>query len=128
MSKFTSRISLLFYFGVFSSAVFAYSEIYSVNVHSSINEEVQHTVLPYPDSGLLTKEVWRSPAGIMCLISAVPTAIGSYGTFECKSQEGYKAQISFDCSVNASRDSSAYLFFGLVGKAGNNRNFYVWCE
>lgn len=106
-------------------------ELNGIHILRSTNGEVdQEIVLPFGESkSIILKEAWRSPVGIVCKASAFEQNVGlAKGTFECENKEGYKAQISIDCSSNNSKETSAYLFFGLVGKFENIGNFYVWCE
>jgi len=113
-----------------SSALFA-SQITRVVVDRSVDLKIEQSIsLPFNKSeGLLLREVWRSPAGIVCKVNMFGfQPEPEIGTFECESQDGYKAQISFDCANNNSKETSAYLFFGHVGERGETSNFYVWCE
>lgn len=106
-------------------------EVSSVHVVRSTEGEINQEVVLHFDQStpLILKEAWRSPSGIVCKVTAYEQNDGlPKGTFECESQEGYKAQIALDCSQHNSKETSAYLFFGLVGKFENAGNFYVWCQ
>ena len=93
------------------------------------DETISKVEIPEKEIFVDTKAVWRSNNGIECASMLVANEKQTLlGTFECKATEGYKAQITFDCSKNYSEETSAYLFFGLEGARGNNGNFYVWCE
>tara|TARA_R110000868_G_scaffold405738_1_gene685493 strand:- start:607 stop:984 length:378 start_codon:yes stop_codon:yes gene_type:complete len=107
------------------------SDISSVHIVRITNGDInQEIILPFGESkSLMLNEVWRSPVGIVCRASAYEQKIGlPKGAFECESKEGYKAQIGLDCSQHKNKKTSAYLFFGLIGKFDNIGNFYVWCE
>ena len=106
----------------------------SLYIKKTISDEETLYKFNFPDEPVFFApySVWRSARGIVCSARLIGNEGNedrpSGGTYECKTPEGYKAQISFDCSKNNNQDSSAYLFFGLVGAEGNNGNFYVWCE
>jgi hypothetical protein len=96
-----------------------------------IGEVLGKIVLPADihRKGYVKKEVWRSPKGIYCSVALFEKSKKpEVGTFECKSKEGFKAQVSLDCSKNKSSETAVYLFFGQVNYEGENSNFYVWCE
>ena len=79
--------------------------------------------------GYVKKEVWRSPKGIYCSVALFEKSKKpEVGQFECESREGFKAQVSLDCSKNISSEMAVYLFFGRVNHEGENSNFYVWCQ
>jgi hypothetical protein len=125
---------------IFSSCVYAGSENKrpaALYIKKTISDEETLYKFDFPDESIFWKtnifwetyNVWRSAGGIDCSATVYSSEDRKLsGTYECKTPEGYKAQISFDCSKNNNQDSSAYLFFGLVGAKGNNGNFYVWCE
>ena len=125
---------------IFSSSIYASNEMShpsTIYIKKTISDEETLYKFNFPDKSILRKtnifwetyNVWRSTGGIDCSATVYSTEDRKLsGTYECKTPEGYKAQISFDCSKNNNQDSSAYLFFGLVGAEGNNGNFYVWCE
>ncbi|AZZ92571.1 hypothetical protein EUZ85_18315 [Hahella sp. KA22] len=121
----------LFYFWVclFVSLSALAEEITGVNVARYLNEREESLVrIPFGElENVILKEVWRSPGGIVCKISLYGV-VQLQGTFECESKEGYKAQIGVNCLENLSKESSAYLFFGLVGESQNVGNFYIWCN
>ncbi|MBV2131162.1 hypothetical protein [Arsukibacterium indicum] len=107
------------------------SEINNIHVVRSVDGEIdQEIVLPFNEAeSIILKEVWRSPVGIFCKTTVLNQDAGlAKGSFECQNKDGYKAQISIDCSLNNSKENSAYLFFGLVGAPENIGNFYVWCK
>jgi len=96
-----------------------------------IGEILGKYVLPVDiqSKGYISKEVWRSPRGIYCSVSLFEQKKKlEVGTFECNSKEGFKAQVSLDCSVHKDSESAIYLFFGRVSYEGESSNFYVWCE
>ncbi|MVF14998.1 hypothetical protein FT643_23015 [Ketobacter sp. MCCC 1A13808] len=96
-----------------------------------IGEILGKSVLPVniDGKGYVSKEVWRSPKGIYCSVSLFEqNKKPDVGTFECKSTEGFKAQVSIDCAINKNSEMAVYLFFGRVNYEGENSNFYVWCE
>lgn len=96
-----------------------------------IGETLGTYILPIKikGKGYVSHETWRSPKGIVCRVALFEHASQKEkGTFECQSFEGFKAQVSLDCSKNYSSDSARYLFFGRVSHIGENSNFYVWCE
>ncbi len=66
--------------------------------------------------------------GIRCMVLLSRHNNAVSGQLECVTPEEYKAQVSFDCTKNYSEDNSTYLFFGKVGRQGNNSNFYIWCQ
>lgn len=103
-----------------------------LNTIRSVNHETKkHNKIPINLKSELVQiqEIWRSSEGINCSATILKQKKGlPKGTFECITAEGYKAQIDVDCSIHTSQENSAYLFFGLVGKAENTGNFYLWCE
>lgn len=94
-----------------------------------IGETLGEFVLPVniEGKGYVSKEVWRSPKGIVCTVSLFEHN-DFKGTFECVSPERYKAQVALDCSANSSSETAVYLFFGKVSSENEVGNFYVWCE
>jgi len=107
------------------------SDVSSVHVARSNDQQInQEVVLPFGSIKSFThREVWRSSGGIVCTASAYEQKGGSpKGVFECESEEGYRAQIEFDCTKNINKETSAYLFFGLLNMKENTGNFYVWCS
>jgi len=100
-------------------------------IKKTISDEETLYKFNFPDKSIFVEfySVWKSASGIDCSARLVGNGDRTpSGIYECKTPEGYKAQIPFDCSKNNNQDSGAYLFFGLVGAKGNNGNFYVWCE
>jgi hypothetical protein len=96
-----------------------------------IGEVLGKFVLPadIERKGYVKKVAWRSPKGIYCSVALFEKSKKpEVGTFECKSKERFKAQVSLDCSKNKSSETAVYLFFGQVSHEGENSNFYVWCE
>lgn len=114
----------------FSSHVSA-SDVKKIHVERrDIGETVGEFVLPVDieGNGYISKEVWRSPRGIVCTVSLFEHSSKDAGTFECVSPANYKAQVALDCSANYSSETAVYLFFGKVSSENEVGNFYVWCE
>ncbi len=128
------RFKVVFILLVISSAVqagFENKHPAALYIKKTISGEETLYKFNFPDKSRFVEfySVWKSARGIDCTVSLLSNGEGTpFGSFECETPEGYKAQISYDCSKNKNQDSSAYLFFGLVGAKGNNGNFYVWCE
>lgn len=99
-------------------------------VRTDIGETLGTYIIPIRPKEYNNKVVWRSPRGIECSISLfTQSSGGASGGYECITPEKYKAQVALDCSVNKSRETAVYLFFGKVGYDSDEvGNFYVWCE
>jgi len=116
---------------IFSSVLIA-KDVQKVQIVRSVDMKDQ-VLFSIPvnssDYSITTKDVWRSSNGIKCIVKLFKAEKGKAGVnFECNTREGYKAQVSVDCTKNTNRENSMYLFFGSVGKAEDFGNFYIWCE
>ena len=101
------------------------------NVHvvrAAVDEIQGKYIIPITPKEYNYKTVWRSPNGIACSISLFTRSDGASGAYECITPDKYKAQVVLDCSINTSRETAVYLFFGQIGDAEEVGNFYVWCE
>jgi hypothetical protein len=126
-------MKLIIFIGLYVAISICHAEgVKEVHVERrDIGEVLGKFVLPanIDRKGYVKNEVWRSPKGIYCSVALFETSKKpEVGTFECESKEGFKAQVSLDCSKNKSSESAVYLFFGQVNYEGENSNFYVWCE
>lgn len=99
-------------------------------VRSDIGETLGTYIIPITPKEYNNKTVWRSPKGIECSISLFTQSNGGVsGGYECITPEKYKAQVALDCSINKSRETAVYLFFGKIGYGAEELgNFYIWCE
>jgi hypothetical protein len=125
------RLLFLFFVLAGISCYVAAKGVKSVHVERrDIGETLGKFVLPVAieGKGYISKEVWRSPKGIVCTVSLFEHSSQNRGTFECVSPELYKAQVALDCSDNFSAETAVYLFFGKVNSEGEVGNFYIWCE
>ena len=102
-----------------------------IHVLRSIDREViTETVVRFDEgaAGIFGREVWRSPAGIVCTVSAFRSEGVTGGMLDCLSKSRHQAQISWNCRDNKNIDSAAYLFFAKIDSPEEVGNFYVWCE
>lgn len=61
--------------------------------------------------------------------SAMPWRKRARATIECWDRERQiRVQTNVDCTINQSKETAAYLFFGKVDEAEGTRNFYFYCE
>ncbi|HIF0232818.1 TPA: hypothetical protein ACXYK5_002747 [Legionella pneumophila] len=68
-------------------------------------------------------------SGITLTCSAMPWRKRARATIECWDKERQiRVQTSVDCTINQSKETAAYLFFGKVDEAEGTRNFYFYCE
>ena len=116
---------------IFSLNCITYAgEVREIHVERrDIGEVLGKYVLPVSmrGKGYISKEIWRSPKGIVCTVSLFEHSSKTDGTFECVSPENYKAQIALDCAVNSNSKTAVYMFFGMIGDGREVGNFYVWC-
>jgi len=99
-------------------------------VRADLGKTLGTYIIPIVAKEYNHKTVWRSPKGIACSISLFTQSNGgASGGYECITPEKYKAQVALDCSINKSRETAVYLFFGKVGYDDEEvGNFYIWCE
>ena len=127
------KIIIYLLFLIFTQNLLA-DDIKNIYVNRTVFDiiDVKYTIPVNEAKSLIMRDLWRSTNGIVCSIDVItakkPLYTQTSGTFECKTPEGYKAQIGFNCSQHTNRENSQYMFFGLVGKKENIGNFYVWCE